>query len=62
MVLRVDICVWVRRRDQIGSSRSVAPLKKADDAVYLDSTGLSVAEVMARVVEIVDASSHNVRT
>lgn len=47
----------IQRRDQIDSSRSVAPLKQADDAVYIDSTGLSVAEVMARVVEIVDASS-----
>lgn len=43
----------IQRRDQIDSSRSVAPLKKADDAVYIDSTGLSVTEVMARVGQAV---------
>ena len=47
----------IRRRDQIDSSRSVAPLMQADDAIYLDSTGLSVPEVMARVMEIVDTAS-----
>lgn len=47
----------IQRRDQIDSSRSVAPLKQADDAIYLDSTGLSVPEVMARVLEIVQAKA-----
>ena len=41
------------RRDKIDSSRSVAPLKKADDAIYLDSTGLSVHQVVERVLEII---------
>ena len=44
----------VRRRDEIDSSRSVSPLKKADDAVYLDSTGLSIEQVMQRVMELVE--------
>ncbi|HEX7592925.1 MAG TPA: (d)CMP kinase [Anaerolineae bacterium] len=43
----------IQRRDQIDSSRSVAPLKRADDAMYIDSTGLSVPEVTARVVQAV---------
>ncbi|MDE3090907.1 MAG: (d)CMP kinase [Chloroflexota bacterium] len=47
----------IQRRDQIDSSRSIAPLKKADDAIYVDSTGLSVAEVMARVMEAVEEKS-----
>ena len=47
----------IQRRDQIDSSRSVAPLKKADDAIYLDSTGLGVPEVLARVLEIVGEKS-----
>ena len=48
----------IQRRDQIDSSRSVAPLKKAEDAVYLDSTGLPVAQVMARALQIVEEKSH----
>jgi cytidylate kinase len=47
----------IQRRDQIDSSRSVAPLKQADDAVYIDSTGLSVPEVMARAKAIVEERS-----
>jgi len=47
----------IRQRDQIDSSRSVAPLKQADDAIYLDSTGLSAPEVIARVMEFVKAKA-----
>jgi CMP/dCMP kinase len=44
----------IRKRDQIDSSRAVAPLKQADDAIYLDSTGLDVPDVIARVMEFVE--------
>jgi cytidylate kinase len=43
----------IRQRDQIDSSRSVAPLKKADDAIYLDSTGMTAAQVVERVLDLV---------
>lgn len=43
----------IQKRDQIDSSRSVAPLKKADDALYLDSTGVDISHVLDRVLEIV---------
>lgn len=44
----------IRRRDQIDSSRSVAPLRQADDAVYIDSTQLSVEQVVQRILELVE--------
>ena len=44
----------IRKRDQIDSSRAVAPLKQADDAIYLDSTGLDVPDVIARVMELIE--------
>ncbi|MEW5717835.1 MAG: (d)CMP kinase [Chloroflexota bacterium] len=43
----------IRKRDQIDSSRAVAPLKQADDAIYLDSTGLDVPDVIARVMQLI---------
>ncbi len=46
----------MRHRDRIDSSRAVAPLKRADDAVYLDSTGLTIEQVIARAMEIVRAA------
>ena len=39
----------VKHRDAIDSGRATAPLKAAPDAVIIDSTGLSVDEVVARV-------------
>lgn len=49
-----SVLAEIQRRDQIDSSRSVAPLKQAADAVYLDSTGQTVVQVLDRVVKIVE--------
>jgi CMP/dCMP kinase len=43
----------IRRRDEIDSSRSIAPLAQAKDAEYIDSTGLTVQEVIARVMNLI---------
>jgi cytidylate kinase len=40
-------------RDQRDSTRSVAPLKQADDAVAVDSSGLTPDEVVAKMAAIV---------
>jgi cytidylate kinase len=40
-------------RDQRDSSRTVAPLRKADDAVQISSDDLTRPQVVARIVEIV---------
>jgi cytidylate kinase len=40
----------IRARDEQDSSRPTAPLKPADDAEQLDSTELTEAEVVARIV------------
>ncbi|MFA5346078.1 MAG: (d)CMP kinase [Candidatus Omnitrophota bacterium] len=42
-----DVSGDLANRDNIDSNRKVAPLKKADDAVYVDTTSLSVEEVVA---------------
>ncbi len=44
----------VRRRDEIDSGRSLAPLKPAEDAVVVDTTFLGVDEVMERVLDLVE--------
>ncbi|WP_188987302.1 (d)CMP kinase [Saccharopolyspora thermophila] len=44
----------VQRRDALDSSRPVAPLRKAADAVELDTTELDVAQVLERLHELVD--------
>jgi CMP/dCMP kinase len=42
-----------RRRDQLDSSRPASPLRKADDAVELDATDLTLEQVIDRVVRLV---------
>ena len=41
-------------RDRIDSTRAMAPLKKADDAFALDTDDLSIDEVVAKIIKIVD--------
>ncbi len=43
----------VRSRDRIDSTRNCAPLKKADDAVYIDTTDMTVEEVVNTILKIV---------
>jgi cytidylate kinase len=40
-------------RDKSDSTRSVAPLTRAADAVYIDTTGVSVDDVVSRVLALV---------
>ena len=47
------VLAGVLQRDEIDSGREHAPLRAAEDAVVIDSTGLSVQEVLVRIqVEI----------
>ena len=41
----------VEQRDRLDSTRSVSPLKAADDAIVIDTTELAVDEVVARILE-----------
>ncbi len=43
----------VKQRDAIDSGRATAPLKPAPDAVSIDSTSLSVDEVVARIEQLI---------
>lgn len=40
-------------RDKRDSTREVAPLKRAEDAIYIDSTSMKIEEVVDKIVEIV---------
>jgi len=51
-----EVLASMRRRDKIDSQREAAPLRPADDAVIIDTTELSIAEVLAEVEELVKSS------
>ena len=48
-----EVLKEVEERDYNDSHRSAAPLRPAQDAIHLDTTGLSFQESQARVVEII---------
>ncbi len=52
-----EILEALRRRDQIDSTRTVAPLKPAEDAVILNTDGIGIDEVLRLVIEMFNHSS-----
>lgn len=55
--LAVDLQTTIEEimaRDRKDMNRTVAPLRKADDAIAIDSTGLTLAEVVDRMVVAVE--------
>ena len=48
----------IRERDYRDSHREIAPLKQADDAVLLDTTNLSIEEVVQEVCRLAEEKKH----
>ncbi len=44
----------ISQRDKLDSERAVSPLIKADDAIEIDTTSLSIEDVTARILSIVE--------
>ena len=49
-----EILKNVKERDYIDSHREIAPLKKADEAIYIDSTGMTIEEEANEVIKIIE--------
>jgi cytidylate kinase len=43
----------IAKRDKIDSEREIAPLKKADDAVEVDTTSLGIEDVVSKIMALV---------
>jgi cytidylate kinase len=50
-----EILAAIRERDRLDSTRAAAPLKAATDAKVVDTTGLSVGQVVSKLLELVRA-------
>lgn len=48
-----EVLQGIKDRDKRDSTREIAPLKRADDAIYIDSTNLNINEVVDKIVEII---------
>ena len=47
--------VEIRNRDRVDTTRADSPLRRAADAVHVDTTGLSPDDVVARLLEVVES-------
>lgn len=52
----------MKRRDHLDSTRSVSPLRKAEDAIGLDSTHLEIDEVVKQILGIIEVSLNPLQT
>ena len=43
----------IKRRDKIDSNRKYSPLKKAEDAIEIDTTDLTKKEVLSKILQII---------
>lgn len=48
-----EICEDIRKRDTIDSTREVNPLRQAEDAILVDTTGKSIEEVVDEIISII---------
>ena len=49
-----EILENIKFRDHNDKTSSVAPLKQAEDAIYIDSSNLSIEEVTEKIIEIIN--------
>jgi CMP/dCMP kinase len=49
----IEIRDMLAYRDRIDSNREVAPLRAAEDAIVVDTTQMSIEQVLERVLELV---------
>ena len=47
-----EVLADIIRRDRADTTRETSPLKKADDAVEIDSTGDHIETVIAKICEL----------
>lgn len=47
----------IERRDKLDKSREISPLKVPDGAFIIDTTGLSIEEVMGKILNIINKKS-----
>lgn len=52
-----EVLASIKERHRLETEREVAPFVQAEDAIYLDSTNLTIEEVVKKVVEIIENKS-----
>jgi cytidylate kinase len=50
-ITRAEVREDIKQRDHADKTRKAGPLKKAEDAVFIDTTDLSIAQVVDKMIE-----------
>lgn len=58
-VAESDVLEEILVRDRLDSTRQDAPLQRSDDALYVDTTGLTADDVVGRLLEFVRGDAHS---
>lgn len=56
-----EMVASVQQRDRQDQNREVAPLRQADDAIMIDSTGLTVDDVVGEILKLVEQRHVEIR-
>lgn len=49
-----EVLKSIVERDKKDSTRKIAPLKRAEDAIYIDSSNMTVEEVVSKIINLVN--------
>lgn len=49
-----DVILSIQKRDYIDSNREFSPLRKAEDAIEVDTTSMTIEETIAFIVDIIE--------
>ncbi len=48
-----EMCADIARRDALDSERAISPLRKADDAIEIDTSALTIEEQVAEIIRLI---------
>ena len=54
-----EVLEGIKERHKLETEREVAPFVKADDAIYVDSTNMTIEEVSEKIIEIIEEKRKN---
>ena len=54
-----EICKDIQERDERDMNREIAPLKQAEDAILVDSSDMTIEEVVEHIVSLAEMRKQN---
>ena len=52
----------IKQRHKLETEREIAPLRQAEDAIYIDSSNMTIEEVVDKIVSIINEKNYIPKT